>query len=109
MRFGDRAGVDRVCGLLARVQAVQRFNAEAGLCFAHVGLIGERASLRVEHPDHPPLCLEVDYGVSREALRALLTARGLPARREPSGYDHTVTTPRPGGPGLVRHGYALRC
>lgn len=108
MRFGDKAGVHRVCGLLAQVQVVQRFNAGAGLCFAHIGLVGERASLRVEHFDHPPLRLEVEHDISREALRALLTARGLPARPEPADYDYTVVTPHPHGPGLIRHGYALR-
>ncbi|MFF0250003.1 hypothetical protein [Streptosporangium sandarakinum] len=107
MRVGDTARVHQACGLLAQVQAIQRFNAEAGLCFARIGLTGERASLVVEHPDHPPLHLEVDYDISRQALRALLTAQGLPADPEPAGYDHTAVIPDPRGPGLFRHGCVL--
>ncbi|MGW0594343.1 hypothetical protein [Streptosporangium sp. NPDC002607] len=107
MRVGDSAQVHQACGLLAQVQAIQRFNAEAGLCFARIGLTGERASLVVEHPDHPPRHLKVDYDISRPALRALLTAQGRSARPEPADYDHTVVTPHPHGPGLIRHGYVL--
>ncbi|MER5650208.1 hypothetical protein [Streptosporangium sp. NPDC002524] len=107
MRIGDTVQVQRTCGLLGQVQAVQRFNAEAGLCFTRIGLTGDSASLVVEHPDHPPLHLEVDYDVSRQALRALLSAQGLPARPEPADYDYTVVTPRPHGPALIRHGYVL--
>ncbi|GHH70725.1 hypothetical protein GCM10017673_23050 [Streptosporangium violaceochromogenes] len=107
MRVGDSIQVHQACGLLAQVQAIQRFNAEAGLCFARIGFTGKQATLVVEHPNHPPLHLKVEYDISCEALRALLTARGLPARPEPADYDYTVMTPRPHGPGLIRHGYAL--
>ncbi|MET8054815.1 hypothetical protein ABZU75_45310 [Streptosporangium sp. NPDC005286] len=70
MRVGDSGQVHQACGLLAQVQAIQRFNAEAGLCFAHIGLTGERASLVVEHPDHPPLHLKVDYDLLPNVLPA---------------------------------------
>lgn len=108
MRLGDTAQVQRACGLLGQVQAIQRFNAEAGLCFTRIGLTGERASLVAEHPDHPLLHLEVDYSISRQALRALLTEQGLPAPPEPADHDYIMVTPRPNGPGPIRHGYALR-
>ncbi|MFC4062623.1 hypothetical protein ACFOWE_30355 [Planomonospora corallina] len=89
------------------MQAIQRFNAETGLCFARIGLTGERASLTVRHPDHLPLHLDVDYGISRQALRALLAMHGLPAHPEPTDYDSNIRTPRPQDPGELRHGYVL--
>ncbi|MBG0825953.1 hypothetical protein HS048_35365 [Planomonospora sp. ID91781] len=110
MRIGDTAQVRRACGLIANVQGIQRFNAEAGLRFARIGLTGERALLVVQHPGRPPLHLKVDYDITRQALGALLAAHGLPVRPESAeigGYDDIVTTPRPQDPGEHRHGYVL--
>ncbi|MEU4541127.1 hypothetical protein AB0G15_40470 [Streptosporangium sp. NPDC023825] len=107
MRIGDTVQVRRACGLVFTVQGIQRFNAETGLCFARIGLIGERASLTVQHPDHPPVHLKVDYDISRQALRALLAAQSLPLDPEPADYDATMRTPHPHNSGELRHGYAL--
>ncbi|MFI6503764.1 hypothetical protein [Nonomuraea typhae] len=86
MRIGNCDDVQRAFLGISHLAAVQRANAGQGLCMAKMEFADDHLRLLLRHRGRSRW-IDAPYGTSREDLRKLFAAQGLPAEVEPLDHE----------------------